>query len=154
MKKSDPFITMYMSYFLAIASIHALGDLLDPLPILGDSKSSIISQQQEQELWHTYLKAIQHRTPTINDAELKDHYERLASLLSAPSEIKDHRLVALLSNETTINAFTTLGGITDINVGLFINAETAAPFATAIPHEFAHSSQQYLTIVRTSNTRG
>ncbi|MDP0562111.1 MAG: M48 family metalloprotease [Candidatus Endonucleobacter sp. (ex Gigantidas childressi)] len=142
MKKLGPFSTMFMSCFLATVSLHARSDL-DHLPNLGDSTSSIISQQQEFELGRTYLKVIRHRTPTINDAELKDYLERLVSRLSASSEIKDHRLVTLLIKETAINAFAAPGGIIGINAGLFINAETEAQFAAVIAHELAHLSQRH-----------
>ncbi|MDP0588914.1 MAG: M48 family metalloprotease [Candidatus Endonucleobacter bathymodioli] len=142
MRQSRPLPAFFIGYLLTTVPIHAHSDLV-VLPNLGDYTSGIISQQQEFELGRNYLKILRHNTPTIDDPELKSYLERLISRLAESSEIKDHRLITLLINETTLNAFAAPGGIIGVNIGLFIQAKTEAQFAAVLAHELAHLSQRH-----------
>ncbi|WP_263080171.1 M48 family metalloprotease [Endozoicomonas sp. Mp262] len=142
MKPPGFFPAIFLSFWIAVFPVHASKTSID-LPSLGDATSGIISPQQEYELGRTYLKVIRSQTPTVSDPELKDYLERLISRLAASSEIIDHRLITLVIDNTTINAFAAPGGIVGVNTGLFLNADTEAQFAAVLAHELAHLSQRH-----------
>ncbi len=142
MKRPGFLPAILLSCWLAVLPVHASKNSFE-LPSLGDSTSGIISPQQEYELGRTYLKIIRSQTPTSNDAEIKDYLERLTFRLAESSELRDHRLITLVINNTTINAFAAPGGIVGVNTGLFINADTEAQFAAVLAHELAHLSQRH-----------
>ncbi|MDB2384405.1 M48 family metalloprotease, partial [Endozoicomonas sp.] len=142
MKRRGLLTALLISGWLALTTAPATANA-QGLPSLGDSTSGIISPQQEYELGRTYLKVIRSRTPTLSDTALKDYLERLLFRLAEASELKDHRLITLLINDTRINAFAAPGGIVGVNTGLFLNAQTEGQFSAVLAHELAHLSQRH-----------
>ncbi|MCK5894466.1 MAG: M48 family metallopeptidase [Endozoicomonadaceae bacterium] len=113
------------------------------LPTLGNASSAIISQQQEYELGHVFLKMLNKQAKTLNDPEITHYTETLIYRLAESSELKDHRLSLVMIDNAQLNAFAAPGGIIGINTGLFLYAESEQEFASVIAHELAHLSQRH-----------
>jgi predicted Zn-dependent protease len=113
------------------------------LPLLGDTSSSMISQQQEYELGRVWLSMFRSRVNTLDDPELQTYFEDLLHQLSQNSELTDHRLELIVVNNPTMNAFAVPGGVVGVHTGLFRFAETEDQLASVLAHELAHLSQRH-----------
>lgn len=113
------------------------------LPVLGDTASGVISQQQEYELGRAWLQIFRSRVPTYRDPQLQDYLEQLLFKLSTHSELTDHRLDLIIINNPTMNAFAVPGGVVGVHTGLFRYAQNESQLASVISHELAHLSQRH-----------
>ncbi len=113
------------------------------LPMLGDTSSGIISQQQEVELGQAWLKMFRSRVRTYNDPELQQYLEALLFDLAVHSELQDPRLDLVIINNPTMNAFAVPGGVVGVHTGLFLYAENEHQLASVLAHELAHLSQRH-----------
>ncbi len=113
------------------------------LPSLGDTSSSIISQQQEHELGRAWLRAYRSRIHEHQDPLLKSYLEQLLYKLATESELNDRRLELIAINNRSMNAFAVPGGIIGVHTGLFRYAKSEHQLASVLAHELAHLSQRH-----------
>ncbi|CAM3867496.1 M48 family metalloprotease [Parendozoicomonas haliclonae] len=113
------------------------------LPSIGDSSSSIVSRQKEQEIGGVFLKMLHSQLRVESDPELVQYVEDLVYRLAEASQLQDRRLSIILIDSPYLNAFAAPGGIVGINTGLFLYARTEEEFAGVIAHELAHLSQRH-----------
>tara|TARA_R110001592_G_scaffold362635_1_gene677509 strand:- start:83085 stop:84536 length:1452 start_codon:yes stop_codon:yes gene_type:complete len=113
------------------------------LPTMGDTSSSIISQQQEHELGRAWLRAYRSRIKEYNDPLLSDYLEQLLYQLVSHSALEDRRLELITINNPAMNAFAVPGGIIGIHTGLFLYAKTEDQLSSVLAHEIAHLSQRH-----------
>jgi predicted Zn-dependent protease len=113
------------------------------LPLLGDSTSGIVSQQQEHELGRAWLQIFRSRVGSLDDPQLKTYLEQLIFKLVVHSELSDRRLELVLINNPTMNAFAVPGGVIGAHTGLFQYAQSEHQLASVLSHELAHLSQRH-----------
>ncbi len=123
------------------ASIPTYSDI--SLPVIGDTSSSIVSMQKEQEIGAIFLKMLHSQLPTETDPELVQYIENLVYRLAEASQLQNRRLSIILIDSPYLNAFAAPGGVVGINTGLFLHAKTEEEFASVIAHELAHLSQRH-----------
>jgi beta-barrel assembly-enhancing protease len=138
----------YLNHFtltaVAIAMLTAPTYSADiKLPSLGDSTSSIISQQQEYELGRAWLRAYRSRIKEYDDTVLYNYLEQLIYKLAEYSELQDHRLELIVIGDASMNAFAVPGGVIGVNTGLFNYAKSEAQLSSVLSHEIAHLSQRH-----------
>lgn len=130
-----------LALLVGASPLRAANDI--QLPVLGDTSSGVISQQQEYELGRAWLQLFRSRVPTYRDPQLQDYLEQLLFKLSTHSELSDHRLDLIIVNNPTMNAFAVPGGVVGVHTGLFRYARNEHQLASVITHELAHLSQRH-----------
>ena len=127
---------------LCIAGSNSLSADIN-LPTIGDTSSSVVSVQREQEIGSIFLKMLNSQLATESDPELVDYIESLVYRLAEASQLQDRRLSIILVDSPHLNAFAAPGGVVGINTGLFFYAHTEEEFASVVAHELAHLSQRH-----------
>lgn len=113
------------------------------LPMLGDSSSGIVSNNQEYKLGKAWLQSFRRHVEQHNDPLFQQYLEQLTFDLVIHSELIDRRLTLVLINNPSINAFAVPGGIIGVHTGIFTHAENEDQLASIISHELAHLSQRH-----------
>ncbi|WP_043257567.1 M48 family metalloprotease [Pseudomonas sp. QL9] len=128
---------------LSLACLLAMPTVADDLPSLGDSSSSIVSQEQEFQLGRAWLSMLRNQVDSINDPQIKDFVESSVYRLAETSDLQDHRLAFILIKDPQINAFAAPGGVIGVNGGLFLYAQTEGEYAAVLAHELGHLIQRH-----------
>lgn len=115
-----------------------------PVPVLGDTSSSVISPQQEYELGQLVLKAYRAQMPTSTDPVIYSYLHQLVAELAEHSDLDTKDFDLLVIENPQINAFAAPGRVIGINTGIFLTAESEDQLATIIAHELAHLSQRHI----------
>jgi beta-barrel assembly-enhancing protease len=115
------------------------------LPNLGESSTSLFSEEFEHQLGRSWLRAFRRQAPTIDDPLLQDYLETLIYSLVNHSQLKDRRVEVVIVDNPTINAFAVPGGVIGIHNGLLMYAQSEDELATVLAHEIAHLSQRHFS---------
>ncbi len=115
------------------------------LPNLGESSTSLFSEEFEHQLGRAWLRAFRRAAPTVDDPLLQDYLETLIYRLVNHSELKDRRIEVVIVDNPTINAFAVPGGVIGIHNGLLLYAQSEDELATVLAHEIAHLSQRHFS---------
>ena len=113
------------------------------LPIIGDTLSGVVSNQQEIRMGQAWLKMFRSQVKELNDPLIKGYVENLIYNLATFSELSNPKLEIVIVPNETINAFAVPGGVIGLHTGLFDYAETEDQFASVMAHELAHLSQRH-----------
>lgn len=113
------------------------------LPVLGDTLSGTISQQQEHDFGREFLRQVRRQSALLNDPLLAEYIASLTYRLAVNSELTDHRLEFVLIDSTQLNAFAAPGGIIGVNAGLLLHTQNEGQLASILAHELAHISQRH-----------
>ncbi|NQX90110.1 MAG: M48 family metalloprotease, partial [Halioglobus sp.] len=119
-------------------NIRAQGDRLP-----GFGEGNAVSLNQEYFLGRAWLMSFRRQAPVMNDAILQDYVENLVFRLAASSQLQERRLIVVLIDNRSINAFAVPGGIVGVHSGLISKAENEAQFSSVLTHELAHLSQRH-----------
>lgn len=133
-------VLITLSLLLSICSTLA-ADI--KLPMLGDSSSGIVSNNQEYKLGKAWLQSFRRHVKQHDDPLFQQYLEQLAFDLVTHSELADRRLTLVLINNPNINAFAVPGGIIGVHTGIFTHADNEDQLASIISHELAHLSQRH-----------
>ncbi len=133
-------ILLLLSLLLVLASPGALAQG-DNLPGFGEGNA--VSLNQEYFLGRAWLMAFRRQAPILDDAVLQDYVETLVFRLASTSQLRERRLIVVLVENRTINAFAVPGGIVGVHNGLISKAQNEAQFASVLTHELAHLSQRH-----------
>lgn len=125
----------------------------NPLPVLGDRASGIISPEQEQRLGRAWLRKLRAHVSTIEDPLIYDYLEHLLYLLASNSDLQSPNLSLVILNSPQINAFAVPGGVIGLNAGLLLHARAEDELAAVIAHELAHLSQRHFARGQEYNQR-
>jgi predicted Zn-dependent protease len=111
--------------------------------IPGFGEGNAVSLNQEYYLGRAWLMSFRRQAPILDDALLQDYVETLVFRLAETSQLRERRLVIVLVDNQTINAFAVPGGIVGVHSGLIAKAESEAQFSSVLTHELAHLSQRH-----------
>jgi predicted Zn-dependent protease len=113
------------------------------LPVLGNTLSGTISQQQEHDFGREFLRQVRRQSSLLDDPLLAEYIASLTYKLAVNSELTDHRLEFVLIDNTQLNAFAAPGGIIGVNAGLLLHTQNEGQLASILAHELAHISQRH-----------
>ena len=137
-------IKLFFIIFSLIISSSAFSQINDEnLPVLGDYSSSSISLSGEYELGRIWLSIYRSAVKEHNDPMIRTYLEDLVYRLSEDSEVQDRRFEFLVLQDKSINAFAAPGGISGINLGMFLETEKEGEIASVMCHELANLSQRH-----------
>ncbi len=135
-------LVLTLVFFAVLEPIRLSASALN-LPMLGDTSSGIVSQQQEYLIGRSWLKAFRSRIQEFDDPVLQEYTEQLLYNLATYSDLEDPRLELVLVDNPTMNAFAVPGGVIGIHTGIFNYAKTEDQLASVLAHELAHLSQRH-----------
>ncbi len=115
----------------------------NPLPLLGDSSSGILSLDEEYRLGNAWVRTLRAQAPLLDDPLTFSFIKELLQRLSVYSNLQDRRLSLVVINNNSLNAFAVPGGIIGVNSGLFLFSATESEFASVLAHELSHLSQRH-----------
>jgi predicted Zn-dependent protease len=124
-----------------LALLSPLAQSQDSLPSFGEGNS--VSLQQEYYLGRAWLMSFRRQAPIVDDPLMQDYIESLVYRLVETSQLRKRRLIIVLVDNQTINAFAVPGGIVGVHTGLIEKAESEAQLASVLTHELAHLSQRH-----------
>ena len=130
------------SIFILLSLCEVKSDEIS-LPIIGDTLSGVVSNQQEIRMGQAWLKMFRSQVKELNDPLIKSYVENLIYNLATFSELSNPKLEIVIVPNETINAFAVPGGVIGLHTGLFDYAETEDQFASVMAHELAHLSQRH-----------
>jgi predicted Zn-dependent protease len=113
------------------------------LPSFGEGNA--VSLQQEYYLGRAWLMSFRRQAPITDDPLMQDYIETLVYRLVETSQLQERRLIILLVDNPTINAFAVPGGIVGVHTGLIQKSESEAQLASVLTHELAHLSQRHFS---------
>lgn len=113
------------------------------LPQIGDTRSALISLDEEYRLGQTWLRILRAQAPQMRDPQIYDYVEDLVLRLATNSQLQEQRISLVVLKNPTLNAFAAPGSVIGIHGGLFRYAKTEGQFASVMAHEIAHLSQRH-----------
>jgi predicted Zn-dependent protease len=139
---------LLLAPLLALALVLALlpasqAQQKDNLPSMGET--GVIPVGQEYQMGRAWLMTYRRLVPILEDPLMQLYLETLVFELAEKSELKDHRLVIVAVENSTINAFAVPGGVVGVHTGLIVKAESEAELASVLTHELAHISQRHFS---------
>ena len=135
-------LTCFLLLFLGLSNSYAQSSQIQ-LPSLGETSSSVISLELEQQLGAAWLRSYYRQAPLNRDYLLQNYIETLVNQLKPYSQLDYTELNILVVDNPTMNAFAVPGGVIGIHSGLLLHAGTEDELASVIAHEFAHLTQRH-----------
>jgi predicted Zn-dependent protease len=111
------------------------------LPSFGEGNA--VSLTQEYYMGRAWLMSFRRQAPVYDDPIMQDYMESLVFRLAETSQLQERRLIVVLVDNQTINAFAVPGGIVGVHTGLVYQAEAEAQLASVLTHELGHLSQRH-----------
>lgn len=112
------------------------------LPRLGDAGAEDLSPAAERRLGERIMRDLRQDAAVLDDAELVDYLNRIASVLAASTPGHTFELFPVL--DPTMNAFALPGGFIGVHTGLIVAAENESELASVISHEIGHVTQRHI----------
>jgi predicted Zn-dependent protease len=132
------YLCLYLCLLLLIPSARSQDNAL---PSFGEGNA--VSLTQEYYLGRAWLMSFRRQAPIYDDPIMQDYIENLVFRLVETSQLRERRLIIVLVDNQTINAFAVPGGIVGVHTGLIQKAEAEAQLASVLTHELAHLSQRH-----------
>ncbi|MCK5902201.1 MAG: M48 family metalloprotease [Cocleimonas sp.] len=142
--------------FLALSSLSYLLLIFNPaqaeldlslpdynLPDLGGASVASISYAKERRIGLNVIREIRATEPIIEDPEVSAWIRALGHRLLSHVPHSKNPFYFLVSNDISVNAFATLGGVIVVNSGLILKTESESELAAVIAHEIAHITQHH-----------
>jgi predicted Zn-dependent protease len=136
-------MTRFFIFISLLLSLASPGAVAQGGNLPGFGEGNAVSLNQEYFLGRAWLMAFRRQAPILDDTVLQNYVEDLVFRLAATSQLRERRLVVVLIENRTINAFAVPGGIVGVHNGLISRAENEAQFASVLTHELAHLSQRH-----------
>ena len=126
-----------------IVSLSYSHDVL--IPDIGDTSSRYMSISQENKLGGLIYSQILGSFNLVTDPLVNNYIQILGNRLLMSDYNSQIKYKFLVTNDPTINAFVTPGGIIVINSGVILKTKTEAELASVIAHEIAHVKARHLS---------
>lgn len=115
-----------------------------PLPDMGNSASTILSDREEAEYAREMIRQLRHYDLLIEDPQVLAYFEDMGFRLVSRSDRPEQVFTFVVMNEPAINAFAAPGGLVALHSGLILAAESPHEVAGVLAHEIAHVTQLHL----------
>jgi len=115
-----------------------------PLPDMGNSASTILSEKEEQEYAKAMIRQMRAYEVLVEDPQINAYFQNMGFQIVAHSDRpgKDFHFVVL--DQLPINAFAAPGGLIALHTGLILAAESEHEVAGVLAHEVAHITQLHM----------
>ncbi len=114
------------------------------LPEIGTAGVVGLTVQREMQLGQYFLRQAHASLPIIGDPVMNEYLNSIGSkLLLAAKGVRFPFTFLTISNQT-LNASAFLGGIVQVNTGLYHYADTEDEFASVLAHEISHVTQRHI----------
>ena len=133
-----------MKKLLLLIYFFSVSLMANELPELGSSSDTIFSSADEDKISKQILYQVNKNPLVVNDIEVDDYLGNLGRRLLTGTSIASRDIKFFILNDSTINAFATLGGVIGVHTGLFLAANSESELASVLGHEIAHISQKHL----------
>ncbi|MDG2252713.1 MAG: M48 family metalloprotease [Methylophilaceae bacterium] len=118
--------------------------MANELPELGSYTDNIFSSADEDKISKQILYQVNKNPLVVKDSEIDDYLSHLGRRLMNGTSLANKNTKFFILNDSTINAFATLGGVIGVHTGLFLAANTESELASVLGHEIAHLTQKHL----------
>jgi predicted Zn-dependent protease len=115
-----------------------------PLPDMGNSASTVLSDREEAEYARELIRQLRHYELLIEDPLIHDYFADMGFRLVSRSNRPDHEFIFVVMDEGAINAFAAPGGVVALHSGLILAADDPHEVAGVLAHEIAHVTQLHL----------
>lgn len=115
-----------------------------PLPDMGNSASSILSDREEEAYARAMIRQMRAYDVLVDDPLVAAYFESMGFKLVAQSDRPDKSFHFVVLDEPNINAFAAPGGVVALHSGLILAAESEHEVASVLAHEVAHITQLHL----------
>ncbi|NND45596.1 MAG: M48 family metallopeptidase [Xanthomonadales bacterium] len=115
-----------------------------PLPDMGNSASSILTEREEQEYAQALLRQMRAYDVLVEDPLVAGYFENMGFRLVAQSDRPEKPFHFVVLDVPNINAFAAPGGVVALHSGLILAAESEHEVAGVLAHEVAHITQLHL----------
>lgn len=112
--------------------------------IIESFNSTNASTLAERTTGKTILRTLRSQGQIIEDTEINLWIRALGNKLAARAPNSPSPFYFVVSKNTSVNAFATLGGVIVINAGLILNTSSESELAAVIAHEIAHITQRHI----------
>jgi predicted Zn-dependent protease len=135
---------MRATAFLTALAMLAASAVAQPLPDLGGSADTVLSQHTERRLGERIVREMRRDPQFVDDPEISEYLAALGARLTqvTPGARQDFEFFAV--RDPSINAFALPGGFIGVHTGLLNAAETESQLASVLAHEVAHVSQRHI----------
>lgn len=115
-----------------------------PLPDMGNSAGSILTDREEAEYADALIRQMRAYDVLVEDPLIRAYFENMGFQLVAQSDRPGKPFHFVVLNQPQINAFAAPGGIVALHAGLILAADNASEVAGVLAHEVAHITQLHL----------
>lgn len=115
-----------------------------PLPNIGSSSGSTISNVQEQELGKEFMQMIRQAAPLLDDPVVVSYVQQLGHRLVSHSNKPKQAFYFFVVRDDSINAFAGPSGYVGVNTGLILAAQSEGELAAVLSHEISHVTQRHI----------
>lgn len=115
------------------------------LPVVeGTSFTSSASTFKERNIGLSILRKLRSQGRIIEDPEINIWIRALGNKLASRAPSSPSPFYFVVSKDSSVNAFATLGGVIVINAGLILNTSSESELAAVMAHEIAHITQRHI----------
>lgn len=114
------------------------------LPELGSIADNLLSAKEEKKITFQILNRVYQSNQLIEDPEINNYVTNMGKDLSFEGTKEKPKINFFVVNDSSINAFATLGGVIGIHSGLILAANNESELASVLSHEIAHITQKHL----------
>ena len=115
-----------------------------PLPDMGNSASSILTEKEEAQYANALIRQMRAYDVLVDDPLIRAYFENMGFQLVAQSDRPEKPFHFVVLKQPQINAFAAPGGIVALHSGLILAAENEHEVAGVLAHEVAHITQLHL----------
>ncbi len=115
-----------------------------PLPDMGNSASTILTEKEEAEYARELVRQMRAFEVLVEDPQIAAYFEDMGFSLVSESDRPDKAFRFVVIDEPNINAFAAPGGVIALHSGLILAAENESEVAGVLSHEIAHITQLHL----------
>lgn len=145
------FISAFISAFFCLQSL-AFADEYS-LPEIGTAGITALSVQKETQLGQYFLRKARSSMPLINDPVMNEYLNSIGNRLLLSARDVRFPFTFMNVNNPTLNATAFLGGVVQVNSGLYHYAETEDQFASVLAHEISHVTLRHIARFIESQTQ-
>ncbi len=115
-----------------------------PLPDMGNSASTILSDREEEEYAKGLIRQLHAYELLVDDPLVTAYFDDMGFRLVSHSDRPDKLFTFVVMDEPNVNAFAAPGGVVALHSGLILAAESESEVAGVVSHEIAHVTQLHL----------
>lgn len=114
------------------------------IPDIGTAGVRGMTVERERQIGEYFLRNARGALPIIDDPVMNEYLDSIGSRLVMAASGVRFPFTFLLVNNPALNASAFLGGVVQVNSGLFHYCDTEDEFASVLAHEISHVTQRHI----------